>query len=196
MAKRPENKPLLPKKVLSAEGIKRGIERIDERIAELKAFNVQTVPKGTSHELTALSAAIRDTLDRCFDEGTSTFQRFERATQLNFMAMVYTSSYPARQDYIEGAQNNITAAIALLQEAQRTLREDLADAAVALPPQIADELSAPPPNKVFIVHGHDDAAKLAVARFIEKLGLEAIILHEQPNQGRTIIEKFQDYAAQ
>ena len=32
------------------------------------------------------------------------------------------------------------------------------------------------------------------ARFIEKLGLELIVLHEQPNKGRTIIEKFQDYS--
>jgi len=49
-------------------------------------------------------------------------------------------------------------------------------------------------NRVFIVHGHDEEAKQSLARCIEKLGLEAIILHEQPNQGRTIIEKFEDYA--
>lgn len=46
-------------------------------------------------------------------------------------------------------------------------------------------------TKVFVVHGHDNEAKEMVARFIEKLGLEAIILHEQPNGGRTIIEKFE-----
>lgn len=50
-------------------------------------------------------------------------------------------------------------------------------------------------NSVFIVHGHDENTKIHVARFIEKLGLQAIILHEQPNQGRTIIEKFEDHAA-
>jgi len=44
-------------------------------------------------------------------------------------------------------------------------------------------------NKVFIVHGHDGEAREAVARFLEKIGLEAIILHEQPNRGRTVIEK-------
>lgn len=49
-------------------------------------------------------------------------------------------------------------------------------------------------NKVFIVHGHDDEMKLAVEMTIEKLGLEPIILHEQPNKGRTIIEKFTDYS--
>ena len=34
-------------------------------------------------------------------------------------------------------------------------------------------------TEVFIVHGHDEAAKIKTARFIEKLGLKPIILHEQ-----------------
>lgn len=46
-------------------------------------------------------------------------------------------------------------------------------------------------DKVFIVHGHNNEMKLAVARTIEQLGLQPIILHEQPNKGRTIIEKFE-----
>jgi|TARA_R110001606_G_C15317395_1_gene644291 predicted nucleotide-binding protein len=47
-------------------------------------------------------------------------------------------------------------------------------------------------TKVFIVHGHDDLLKTEVARFIEKLGLEAIILHEQASSGNTIIEKIEE----
>lgn len=46
-------------------------------------------------------------------------------------------------------------------------------------------------SKVFIVHGHDDAAKEAVARFVERIGFEAIILHEQASSGKTIIEKIE-----
>lgn len=49
-------------------------------------------------------------------------------------------------------------------------------------------------TRVFVVHGHDESAKEAVARFIEKAGCEAIVLHEQPNLGRTIIEKFEGYS--
>jgi len=49
-------------------------------------------------------------------------------------------------------------------------------------------------NRVFVVHGHDEEMKQAVARTLEKIGLEPIILHEQPNKGRTIIEKFTDYS--
>ena len=48
--------------------------------------------------------------------------------------------------------------------------------------------------KIFIVHGHDGELKQAVARIIEKQGIEAIILSEQANKGRTIIEKFEDYS--
>lgn len=48
-------------------------------------------------------------------------------------------------------------------------------------------------SKVFIVHGHDELAKIEVARFIEKLGFKAIILSEQANEGKTIIEKIEEY---
>ena len=48
--------------------------------------------------------------------------------------------------------------------------------------------------RVFIVHGRDDLLKTEVARYLEKIGLEAVILHEQPNRGRTIIQKFEDTA--
>jgi predicted nucleotide-binding protein len=47
-------------------------------------------------------------------------------------------------------------------------------------------------KNVFIVHGHNNEIKLDVARTLEKLGLTPIILHEQPNSGNTIIEKFEE----
>ncbi len=49
-------------------------------------------------------------------------------------------------------------------------------------------------NKVFIVHGHDNEAKQEVARFIEQIGLTAIILHEQASMSMTIIEKIEHYS--
>jgi len=50
-------------------------------------------------------------------------------------------------------------------------------------------------NKGFIVHGHNNSLKLEVARFIEKqLKKDAIILHEQANKGKTVIEKFENYS--
>ena len=49
-------------------------------------------------------------------------------------------------------------------------------------------------NEVFIVHGRDESTKQTVARFLEKLSLTPTILHEQPNSGRTLIEKFEQHA--
>jgi len=49
-------------------------------------------------------------------------------------------------------------------------------------------------TKVFIVHGHDNEAKEKTARFIEKLSLTPIILHEQASSGNTIIEKIEQYS--
>ena len=60
------------------------------------------------------------------------------------------------------------------------------------PSSIALNKSQPLGGNIFIVHGRDEALKESVLRFIEKLGLRAVILHEQPNSGRTIIEKFED----
>ncbi len=48
----------------------------------------------------------------------------------------------------------------------------------------------------FLVHGRDDAFKNKVARYIEKnYNLDVIILHERPNAGRTILEKFEAHSS-
>lgn len=49
-------------------------------------------------------------------------------------------------------------------------------------------------KKVFVVHGHDNEAKQELARVLEKSDFEAIILHEQPNAGKTIIEKIERFS--
>ncbi|HEV2605641.1 MAG TPA: nucleotide-binding protein [Microvirga sp.] len=66
-----------------------------------------------------------------------------------------------------------------------------APAAGAEPPPAVDVT----PAKVFLVHGRDEAAKHAVARFLERrVGLDVIILSERPNRGRSILTKFQEEA--
>lgn len=52
----------------------------------------------------------------------------------------------------------------------------------------------PTNNQAFLVHGHDTAVLEGTARFLEKLGVTPVILHELPDRGRTIIEKFVDHS--
>ena len=45
-------------------------------------------------------------------------------------------------------------------------------------------------TKVFLVHGRDTGPRESCARFLGQLGLEVVILHQQADQGQTVIEKF------
>lgn len=62
------------------------------------------------------------------------------------------------------------------------------------PPPAAQENKRTNTKEVFVVHGRDNEAKETVARFLTRLALTPVILHEQPNQGQTIIEKFEQHA--
>jgi predicted nucleotide-binding protein len=64
----------------------------------------------------------------------------------------------------------------------------------ASPPKAATKAAPTNLTDVFVVHGHDHGMKETVARFLAKLGLNPIILHEQPDEGKTIIEKFEKHA--
>lgn len=69
------------------------------------------------------------------------------------------------------------------------IRSEKANGSTTL--QLTNQISK---SEVFIVHGHDDLAKTQAARFVEKLGLKPIILHEQTSSGKTIIEKIEEYS--
>ena len=66
--------------------------------------------------------------------------------------------------------------------------------------QAQNPAPAPQPQKqtntsqVFVIHGRDVGTRALIARFLESLDLEPVILQEQPDRSRTIIEKFEEYA--
>jgi predicted nucleotide-binding protein len=83
-----------------------------------------------------------------------------------------------------------------LQHADKILVEAIEELTIDAPHSTAgvDDPARVHTNKVFVVHGHDEASRETVARFLEKLGVEAVILHEQATEGRTIVEKLEHYA--
>jgi predicted nucleotide-binding protein len=51
-------------------------------------------------------------------------------------------------------------------------------------------------TRIFLVHGHARAERHETVRVLERMtGLDVIVLNEQANAGRTILEKFEDSAA-
>lgn len=47
---------------------------------------------------------------------------------------------------------------------------------------------------VFVVHGHGEAAMIALKQMLSSLGLSPVVLKDQDDRGMTIIEKFEYYA--
>jgi len=50
-------------------------------------------------------------------------------------------------------------------------------------------------RRVFVVHGHNQHLRDEVAKFVSSLGLQPVVLDEQPSAGRTIIEKLEFYSS-
>jgi len=71
----------------------------------------------------------------------------------------------------------------------QSFRNDVAAGKVAL------EGNTTMTKKVFVVHGRDDHAKLSVENFLHRLKLEPVVLHREPDGGRTIIEKLEQASA-
>lgn len=51
-------------------------------------------------------------------------------------------------------------------------------------------------NKVFVVYGHDKAARNNLEAMLRRWGLEPLILDQLPSEGQTIIEKLENYTGQ
>jgi predicted nucleotide-binding protein len=111
------------------------------------------------------------------------------------LSLVGDYTPPPVSDIRDGLRRGRARALSLLRGELESLREGLAQIPSQLPAAATNTPAKPVAYSadVFVVHGHDRPAKVEVARFIERAGLRVIILHEQPNEGRTIIEKFEDH---
>lgn len=72
--------------------------------------------------------------------------------------------------------------------ARRSVAQDEAEA-----PTSHDVEDRTASRSVFVVHGRNEGARDQVALVLTKLGFEPVILSEEPNEGRTLIEKFEQH---
>jgi len=162
------------------------ISRIQRCIRELQDFDPTTVRDRSDPRIGSLEASIKHVLTQAFS-GESERRPYEAAASLDRAAISYAAKTPL-EEVVQGLIQGKEQAIALLNRAITALEDKIADLGISQEPAVVPvEFS----KDVFIVHGHDDPAKTEVAHLIERAGLNAVILHEKPNAGRTIIEKFE-----
>ena len=190
-----QSKPQLPKHPaqLTPQEMKSGIDRLKKCLEAVQSFNPQSVTdQFNTPELDALEASIDEALVRTFGADTLDYERYKFAKDFN--RGPYNSSYHVPPDEFQASIARSKArSIALLGQAIKSLDEQLEERS-SNPPvnQAAPETTRLPSRKVFLVHGRDNDAKNEVARFLGKIGLEEIILHERPNSGRHLLTKFQE----
>ncbi|MYB17963.1 MAG: hypothetical protein F4Y16_03060 [Holophagales bacterium] len=166
-----------PVKQKSLKRIRRAIDRIPE-------------VKGTGTDAPAFSKWRRDTEIAIANTFVDSEDHVERFQNVGYYPDVILGGGD-RADYRGAFEQGLQHAEALLESMAEEIEEYWEDEHV-------NTFQAKPErpvasNDVFIAHGHS-ATKDTVARFLERLGLNPIILEEQPSQGRTIIEKFERHA--
>lgn len=190
-----QSKPQLPKHPaqLTPQEMKSGIDRLKKCLGAVQSFNPQSVTdQFNTPELDALEASIDEALVRTFGADTLDYERYKFAKDFN--RGPYNSSYHVPPDEFQASIARSKArSIALLGQAIKSLDEQLEERSSNPPVEHASpELTRPPSRKVFVVHGRDNDAKNEVARFLSKIGLEEIILHERPISGRHLLTQFQE----
>lgn len=197
---RPKAPIAISSRKLNSAELQSGIVRLHRRIEELNAYDVTASADWSPPDLEAIEKAIEDSLERIFGHATTQFYRYQPASHLSFTGPgVYVVGFDYETPQITtvevqaGIRDNIQKSISLISQAIRTLEEDLAEQGAPARITIDSPAKAANSKKVFIVHGHDEAAKEKAARFLTKIGFDPVILHEQANAGQTIIEKFEKH---
>lgn len=105
----------------------------------------------------------------------------------HFSLMIFTFN-ETRSDYVKACRSGLESSKAVFKVYLEEMQEENL---TEKEPIVVEDRKSVDLKRVFIVHGHDGKLKEAVARLIEKQGIEVIILSEQANKGSTIIEKFE-----
>lgn len=128
-------------------------------------------------------------LKQTFNNENSTYR--DNYDHINDWVGVYSGRETPQEQFLT-LRKRISNKISCLEKLVEKI--DLLKSELSEQPAIVEKTFNSEDNNVFIVHGHNIAIQQSVARVIEKLGLTPIILHEQPNSGKTIIEKFEKHS--
>lgn len=161
------------------------IERLLETGYQFSFENFSTksergFPKAFVPTWTAWRARVSGAIRSLFGEDSAAFAMVTTAERAQLLGN-------GRDNFNHAHSHYMGALMAALETLQNDTFNELLKQETAL---AAKDLT----NKVFIVHGHDDAAKAELEIILRDMGLEPIVLHRQADEGRTIIEKFEAHA--
>ncbi len=185
------NSEVMEVKAFTMSEIDIGIRKLRRRIEKINSLSTSNVAYNDAQVKTA-ETGLRETVREIYGQNSPEFKdhQLHRIWHGGYNSM----DIPAiKQSKFE---KGIEQTIILIEGLVGRLEEKRDDIEAGENSHItrADEKVIINDTKVFIVHGHDEEAKQTLARFIEKLKLFPVILSEKPNEGHTIIEKFEKHS--
>lgn len=121
---------------------------------------------------------------RNLPESSSKIVYTDNLSNISFFPNLYSPSLEEKNYFWDLGKNRVINLVDTVLEEQKLFGKHVNSLK-------SKELKLKTSGKVFIVHGHDSLAKTEVALFLQRLSLEPIVLHEQVNSGKTIIEKIE-----
>jgi predicted nucleotide-binding protein len=171
-----------------------GTGLLGKRISELEATNPAKV-RFDAPEVTTLEDAVRATVRDVFG---STSEEARQHGSFKFARQGWAIGGPADRREIEAyMQRQFTQSHPQAVATLRGLIQRVEERTVGDPTPAARRATiGGTGRRVFLVHGQNEKIKQSVARVLEQLDLQPIILHEQADMGRTVIEKFEDHGSE
>jgi predicted nucleotide-binding protein len=181
---------------LSIDQMRAALPKLQRRIDDLEVFDIQNIRQRWDPVVDALANKVNGTLQEILGHGTVEYGEYNVHSFDTLPLYVDGRNEPLSKVH-EGYKEGIERSRLKLTTLKELFEERIADAPPSAPqaaPITRERYGRTDSRRVFVVHGHDDGVKETVARYLSKLGLDPIILHEQPNRGRTVIEKFEAYS--
>jgi predicted nucleotide-binding protein len=176
-----------PKQQVPTIDSKLAVKRLTRLLEELPGIR-SAGPR--SAKLDTWEGNVKIVLSQYFGENSVPYREF---ASIWFSPGMYYDGQP-QSEFVDALNSGLDQAKGFLESRISDIQDETMSDVAATNSQSSSKVSNS--RMVFLVHGHDHGTKETIARFLEKLDLEPIILHEQPDQGRTIIEKFESHAAE
>jgi predicted nucleotide-binding protein len=187
-----DNLPIASKLVVDKSNFKDTLLKRIEIGSEILARAIQTMPQldQAKVDFDQWSDYNEELLKQSFNNPQNEYKN-DYATEYS-VGFYLGGSSP--QEKLNDFKENLEKKINVLRRLHAKVDLLKSDIEIASAVLVKTTVSTEANQNIFIVHGHDEAAKTKTARFIEKLGLNPIILHEQASGSKTVIEKIEAYS--
>lgn len=165
----------------------KAIERLEKVLKEIP--NLKKMERN-SNEFKKWHRNVEITIANTFEDKSEYVKKFQNVRYSLIFFSTGTPKSKFQEAYVEGLDSVASMLQSMIEEIEEYWEGNEQQEKILDPSIKVSKYD----NRIFVVHGRDDAAREAVARFIEQLELEPVILNEKSNQGMTIIEKFEHHS--